>query len=330
MSRSFDGMLRPQVSNSEVGDDCSSATFVATYGVAGTQQNAARGCLLGALIGDSVGSLLEFIQRVPSAQEVECALEMPGGGVWDVAPGQVTDDGELTLALARALVGRREFVAHEVALQYVRWFLSVPFDVGMTTHTALSDLDECQTDVLSVMLGRASVHCADSQANGSLMRQSALGVWSTRTSVAETVNAVRLDTCMTHPNLVCQWAGVAYVLAIRHLVLHPGQNKVAFAAASDIVQDASDEGAVQVRGWLQNAREGRLPAFYPHAGYVAIAFSHAFHHLYHGTPYVEALRATLPGGGDTDTNACIVGEADGCFARRLRNSGIHGANAAAM
>ena len=34
---------------------------------------------------------------------------------------------------------------------------------------------------------------------------------------------------------------------------------------------------------------------------------HAFRHLVAKTPYVEALRETLAGGGDTDTNACIVG-----------------------
>jgi ADP-ribosylglycohydrolase len=270
-------------------------------------QNAAMGSLLGALIGDSIGSLLEFIHRAPSAQDVEGALAMPGGGFWDVASGQVTDDGELTVALARALAGQSVFPAQAVARQYVRWFNSVPFDIGMTTHTALADLTVGQTDVLSNMLANASQNCADSKANGSLMRQSALGIWSTRISVAEAMNAARSDTRMTHPNLACQWAGVAYVVAIRHLVLHPGQNVAAYAAACDAVLDTPDAAAAQVRSWLHDARDGKLPAFLPHAGYVAIAFTHAFHHLYNGTSYVEALRATLAGGGDTDTNACIVG-----------------------
>jgi len=30
-------------------------------------------------------------------------------------------------------------------------------------------------------------------------------------------------------------------------------------------------------------------------------------HLYHGTPFQEAIKETIAAGGDTDTNACIVG-----------------------
>lgn len=36
-------------------------------------------------------------------------MRMVGGGVWNTAPGQVTDDGELTLALAHALVGESTY-----------------------------------------------------------------------------------------------------------------------------------------------------------------------------------------------------------------------------
>ncbi|HBY78599.1 MAG TPA: hypothetical protein DEG47_16690, partial [Cyanobacteria bacterium UBA11148] len=42
-------------------------------------------------------------------------------------------------------------------------------------------------------------------------------------------------------------------------------------------------------------------------GFIKIAFTHAFRHLLKGSGYEEAIRETLYGGGDTDTNACIVG-----------------------
>ena len=45
----------------------------------------------------------------------------------------------------------------------------------------------------------------------------------------------------------------------------------------------------------------------PLIGFVRIGLTHAFRHLLLGTPYVDALSETLLGGGDTDTNACIVG-----------------------
>lgn len=69
-------------------------------------QKVALGCLLGACAGDAAGATLEFMGRRPTRAEVESALKMPGGGVWNVALCQITDDGELTLCLAHALAGQ--------------------------------------------------------------------------------------------------------------------------------------------------------------------------------------------------------------------------------
>jgi len=44
---------------------------------------------------------------------------------------------------------------------------------------------------------------------------------------------------------------------------------------------------------------------------VKYGFVHAFRHLRLGTPYVAAITETLLGGGDTDTNACIMGGLSG-------------------
>jgi ADP-ribosylglycohydrolase len=59
--------------------------------------------------------------------------------------------------------------------------------------------------------------------------------------------------------------------------------------------------------WLGEAGSGSGPPYQPNDGFVRIAFTHAFRHLRSSTPYVEALRETLAGGGDTDTNGCIIG-----------------------
>ncbi len=63
----------------------------------GNDTDRCRGCLLGALVGDALGAVLEF-QRLIGEKEVQNACTMPGGGVHKVGPGQITDDGELTLS----------------------------------------------------------------------------------------------------------------------------------------------------------------------------------------------------------------------------------------
>ncbi len=100
--------------------------------------DAAVGCLLGALVGDAAGATLEFIGHKPSLAEAKHAMTMPGGGVWRVAPGQITDDGELALCLARALAKMGEtFKLENIAKNYAKWIESDPFDIGNTTQRSL-------------------------------------------------------------------------------------------------------------------------------------------------------------------------------------------------
>jgi hypothetical protein len=84
----------------------------------------------------------------------------------------------------------------------------------------------------------------------------------------------------------------------------PGDAARALDAANAWVR-ANACGEVKV--WLDEALGGVVVPYEPMIGFVRIAFTHAFRHLAKGSSYVEALRETLAGGGDTDTNACIVG-----------------------
>ncbi len=69
-------------------------------------------------------------------------MKMPGGGMLRVGPGQVTDDSEMALSLANALIGHEASQLQGAAAEmYVKWFNSKPFDVGNesapldSTHT---------------------------------------------------------------------------------------------------------------------------------------------------------------------------------------------------
>lgn len=51
-----------------------------------------------------MGTSLEFANKVINTESVKEAMEMPGGKPHDLAPGQITDDGELTLCLLQGLI----------------------------------------------------------------------------------------------------------------------------------------------------------------------------------------------------------------------------------
>lgn len=264
----------------------------------------ARGAIMGALIGDAAGATIEFVIRPPTPDEIRAALRMSGGGVWRTAPGQITDDGELTLALCHGLLGEPIYRPAKIARLYRRWYLSNPFDVGHATANALREGSLEDPNLDQTIRRNALRNNASSKANGSLMRLSPLGVWAASVDIDAAAAAARMDAQLTHPHPTCQWAGAAYVVAIRHLLRNAGDSAGAFSAAGSIL-GGSD--AREVASWLHDAKSGNLPAFHPQAGFVRIAFTHAFHHLHQATSYYEALAEVLSGGGDTDTNACIAG-----------------------
>jgi len=272
--------------------------------------DAALGAVLGALVGDAAGAVLEFLGRDLTSADVEEALTMPGGGTWAVAPGQVTDDGELTMSLLNALVESPN-EPHAAAAHYARWVASDPFDIGITTLRSLGCLrDDAwatrarEVGVEVAMTEAARERCMPSKANGSLMRATPLAVWGALRGDAALIAAAQEDARLSHPNPACVDACVAYVLAIASLIRVP-QDAV---RALDVARTwTRANGCEEVRGWLDEADAGVRVPYSPQEGFVRIAFTHAFRHLRLGTSYVEALRETLAGGGDTDTNACIVG-----------------------
>ena len=56
---------------------------------------------------------------------------MPGGGLYGVAPGQITDDSELAMSMMRGLLageGKLDLFYH--CVYYGHWFQYGPFDIG--------------------------------------------------------------------------------------------------------------------------------------------------------------------------------------------------------
>src|SRR6516164_11041668 len=89
----------------------------------------AQGCLLGQLAGDALGSLVEFQSPEQIRRKYPNGVrELADGGTWGTIAGQPTDDSEMALILARALIKHRRYDAEEARKAYVFWLNSDPFD----------------------------------------------------------------------------------------------------------------------------------------------------------------------------------------------------------
>ena len=272
----------------------------------------AIGSVVGALIGDAAGGIFEFMGRPPTINEARAALDLPGGGVFDLAPGQFTDDGEMTMALLGAIdkgkgAYRQELAAHA----YCEWEQSNPFDIGLATRAALRVPKAAMKNPKSLaklVSSQAVTHNSASKANGCMMRATPLGIAATGCNIEETIEMVTSDVVLTHPNKDCIDSTVAYVLALRHLILYDGDGEGAIEVANTYL--SSNNRAVL--GWLDQAMEGNIDSATKQIGFVKHGFTLAFHFLAYEYNYKESITRTLLMSGDTDTNACIVGGLIGC------------------
>jgi ADP-ribosyl-[dinitrogen reductase] hydrolase len=259
----------------------------------------AVGCLLGQVIGDSLGSLVEFQGPEAIRRQYPAGVrELRDGGVWNTLAGQPTDDSELALARTLAESGGHDLEA--VAAAYGSWRASAPFDIGSTTSRALTAAMRAASDKAGAAARAAN---PDSQANGSLMRVAPLGIWAASPETAAAHAAA--DARLNHPHPVCMAACAAYAAAIAAGI--QGGSREAMLRAAEAAAGQGDDGGA-VLGALQAAVAGRRPADYVRQmGWVLIALQNAFYHLAHADTAEEALVETVGAGGDTDTNAAIAG-----------------------
>ncbi len=193
-------------------------------------RNRARGVLLGQLVGDALGTTVEFkdphtIQKLfPNKHR-----EIIGQGPFNLLPGQVTDDSELALALARCLV-QHGFDTDARARAYAAWIASGPFDCGMATSAAFGGHSADVT--AQEMLARSQERngAPSKQANGALMRISPLGIFGAFLDPALLQQRGAEDARFSHPSPVCQGANQVYLRAMQAL-LHGATPPEAYALA---------------------------------------------------------------------------------------------------
>lgn len=260
----------------------------------------AQGCLLGQLAGDSLGSLVEFQSPDEIRRRYPHGVRrLENGGTWDTIAGQPTDDSEMALMLARALIKHRGYVVEEARKAYTFWLNSAPFDCGNTVSSGLR--------------GRPN---RESQANGALMRISPLGIFGWNYTLDRVAEYARADASLTHPHPVCLQADALFAMAIASAI---GTRK----GARELYGQMRDWArAMNVEPRLMEAivdASESPPADYVHQqGWVIIAFQNALWQLVHAATLEDGVVDTVGRGGDTDTNAAIAGALLGA---------VHGLNA---
>mmetsp|Transcript_11575 Transcript_11575/g.11633 ORF Transcript_11575/g.11633 Transcript_11575/m.11633 type:complete len:188 (+) Transcript_11575:42-605(+) len=138
--------------------------------------NLCLGSIIGAFIGDSLGAAIEFNNHITD-ELLSQTLEMQGGGILHLGPGQVTDDSELAMCLLNGLCeGRGTLNLDYIARFYRLWILSHPPDQGNTVVAAFSPFYD-KSPRAQYCIESAEKHNKSSESNGSFMRCTPLAVF---------------------------------------------------------------------------------------------------------------------------------------------------------
>jgi ADP-ribosylglycohydrolase len=134
-------------------------------------------CILGAFLGDSLGSYCEFNNK----NDENYKKIFKGDNKFKKPPGQITDDSEMAFSFAFAILDTlnlKEIDSNIIYYYYGCWFKSKPFDCGNTISNALKFFnfqknigDDILKDIKFPEINETSL------SNGFLMRINTFVVW---------------------------------------------------------------------------------------------------------------------------------------------------------
>jgi ADP-ribosyl-[dinitrogen reductase] hydrolase len=263
----------------------------------------AQGAYLGLAIGDALGATVEFMTpreiALRYAAQGGVHRDIVGGGWLRLAPGQVTDDTTMSLALGGALLqcsaaGATEDV-RRIAEAYAAWWRARPVDCGNT----------CRRGILRYLNdGSLAGPCNDGDAgNGALMRNLPVVLATLGDDAAfERLSLAQARVTHHHPLSDAAVLGIGGVLR----TLLAGANAAALAVACASLVRRQPE-------FRFDPYPGRASA------YVVDTVQTVLFHLQAHQDFEDALLATVRRGEDADTTGALVGMLAGarCGARAL-------------
>lgn len=249
----------------------------------------ARGAFIGMAIGDALGATVEFMTAPEISAKYGTFREIVGGGWLRLKPGQVTDDTEMALCIARAIVANQGWSIEAIARNFATWLKSRPVDCG----------DTCRKGIRAFMLdGRLESPPNEWDAgNGAAMRMLPVALYSVPDELMLKRYAVE-QAHLTHNNPVSDAACIC-LGELLHLTL-------CGAAKSRLLR--------QVEGLV-----ARFPAFAfaPYRGlataYVVDTMQTVFHWFFRGKSFEECVVGTVNQGADADTTGAICGMLAGAY-----------------
>ena len=248
-----------------------------------------RAALLGMAVGDALGAPVEFMTAGEIRAKYGQLREIVGGGWLRLKPGQVTDDTEMSLCIARALCRAGGWDLVGIAGQFAAWLKTRPVDVG----------DTCRRGIRNFML-KGQLETPFNQwdaGNGALMRMAPVALYTLGDGALLERCAVE-QAHLTHNHPASDAACLCYGTLLHRAIL--GYSKVRLRREVDeLVASHPTFKFDPYRGLA--------------TGYVVDTFQTVCHYFFRGRDFEECLTGTVNQGGDADTTGAIIGGLAGAY-----------------
>ncbi len=251
--------------------------------------NRARACFLGVALGDALGATTEFMTPGEIRAQYKLHRKIRGGGWLGLKQGQVTDDTEMSLAIAAAVLSTGAWDLQGVAEAFLAWMRGKPIDIGATVRKGISRYrrsGELQVPVNEWDAG-----------NGAVMRMAPVALFSLGDETLFkqcTLEQARL----THNHPLSD----AACLCIGRMV------QAALSGADRFELHRLARGLVsEYPNFRFNNYRGQA------SGYVVETLQTVFHYFFATGSFEECLVGVVNQGGDADTTGAIAGMLAGAF-----------------
>ena len=248
-----------------------------------------KAVLLGVAVGDALGAPVEFMTPGEIAAKHGRLQEMVGGGCIRLKPGQITDDTEMTLCLARGIVKANGWDLTAIAGEFAAWLRSKPIDVG----------DTCRRGIRRFML-KGELESPPNQwdaGNGALMRMTPVALctlWDD--ALLQRYSTEQGHLTHNHPlsDAACITCGRMIQMALR-------------GAEKSRLRREADRLVAEHPTFRFDPYPGLA------TGYVVDTLQTVFHHFFRSRSFEECIVATINQGGDADTTGAIAGGLAGAY-----------------
>lgn len=248
-----------------------------------------RAAFIGMALGDALGATVEFMTASEIAAKYGLLREIIGGGWLRLKPGQVTDDTQMALCIARAVVAEGGWSLEGIARNFAAWLQSRPVDCG----------DTCRKGIRTFMLhGLLEMPSNEWDAgNGAAMRllPAALLAFPEREILREFVLG---QAHLTH-NSPLSDAACLCLGELLHLALEGASKPRLRRRVEQLIEQHHNFRFDPYRGLA--------------SGYIVDTLQTVFHWFFRGRSFEETVVGTVNQGGDADTTGAICGMLAGAY-----------------